>query len=165
MLTELFIVLIACRGGGIRTHDLYVPNVARYQAALHPEWEGKDKAFVCLVEPENWFFLQEVGLIYPGRSVGVIRWPLIPALRNTRTLQNNDWAAYAANLNPLHKAPNRCSLTVKSERYTNSSSRFGSRFMASAGSVLPNHFIRTFSLIQYIHGTNTSVSTVENVRP
>jgi hypothetical protein len=27
-----------CRGGGIRTHDLYVPNVARYQAALHPVW-------------------------------------------------------------------------------------------------------------------------------
>ena len=24
------------RGGGIRTHDFYVPNVARYQAALHP---------------------------------------------------------------------------------------------------------------------------------
>ncbi len=25
------------RGGGIRTHDFYVPNVARYQAALHPD--------------------------------------------------------------------------------------------------------------------------------
>src|SRR6266516_5611524 len=24
------------RGGGIRTHDLFVPNEARYQAALHP---------------------------------------------------------------------------------------------------------------------------------
>ena len=26
----------ACRGGGIRTHDLFVPNEARYQAAPHP---------------------------------------------------------------------------------------------------------------------------------
>ena len=25
-----------CRGGGIRTHDLVVPNDARYRAALHP---------------------------------------------------------------------------------------------------------------------------------
>ena len=25
------------RGGGIRTHDLFVPNEARYQAAPHPE--------------------------------------------------------------------------------------------------------------------------------
>ena len=25
-----------CRGGGIRTHDLFVPNEARYQAAPHP---------------------------------------------------------------------------------------------------------------------------------
>src|SRR4051794_709976 len=25
------------RGGGIRTHDLFVPNEARYQAALHPD--------------------------------------------------------------------------------------------------------------------------------
>jgi hypothetical protein len=25
------------RGAGIRTPDLYVPNVARYQAALHPD--------------------------------------------------------------------------------------------------------------------------------
>ena len=25
------------RGGGIQTHDLYVPNVARYQAALLPD--------------------------------------------------------------------------------------------------------------------------------
>ncbi len=24
------------RGGGIRTHDLFVPNEARYQAAPHP---------------------------------------------------------------------------------------------------------------------------------
>ena len=26
----------ASRGGGIRTHDLFVPNEARYQAAPHP---------------------------------------------------------------------------------------------------------------------------------
>ncbi len=26
-----------CRGGGIRTHDLFVPNEARYQAAPHPD--------------------------------------------------------------------------------------------------------------------------------
>jgi hypothetical protein len=26
----------AGRGGGIRTHDLFVPNEARYQAAPHP---------------------------------------------------------------------------------------------------------------------------------
>ena len=25
------------RGGGIRTHDLFVPNEARYQAALRPD--------------------------------------------------------------------------------------------------------------------------------
>ncbi len=25
-----------CRGGGIRTHGLFVPNEARYQAAPHP---------------------------------------------------------------------------------------------------------------------------------
>lgn len=25
------------RGGGIRTHGLYVPNVARYRTALHPD--------------------------------------------------------------------------------------------------------------------------------
>ena len=29
------------RGAGIRTPDLYVPNVARYQAALHPDIIGK----------------------------------------------------------------------------------------------------------------------------
>ena len=28
------------RGGGIRTHDLFVPNEARYQAALHPGATG-----------------------------------------------------------------------------------------------------------------------------
>ncbi len=26
------------RDGGIRTHDLSVPNAARYQAALRPDW-------------------------------------------------------------------------------------------------------------------------------
>ena len=31
-----------CRGGGIRTHDLFVPNEARYQAAPHPVEPGKD---------------------------------------------------------------------------------------------------------------------------
>ena len=34
MLAFLF---ISGRGAGIRTRDLYVPNVARYQAALLPE--------------------------------------------------------------------------------------------------------------------------------
>ena len=28
------------RGGGIRTHDLFVPNEARYQAALRPDMIG-----------------------------------------------------------------------------------------------------------------------------
>ena len=26
-----------CRGGRIRTYDLHIPNVARYQATLHPD--------------------------------------------------------------------------------------------------------------------------------
>ncbi len=28
--------ILTCRGGGIRTHGLFVPNEARYQAAPHP---------------------------------------------------------------------------------------------------------------------------------
>ena len=28
------------RAGGIRTHDLFVPNEARYQTALQPEWSA-----------------------------------------------------------------------------------------------------------------------------
>ena len=31
------------RGGGIRTHDLFVPNEARYQAALRPETNGENE--------------------------------------------------------------------------------------------------------------------------
>ena len=30
-------LFLFCRGSGIRTHDLVVPNDARYQAALYPE--------------------------------------------------------------------------------------------------------------------------------
>jgi hypothetical protein len=41
------IAFLVCRGGGTRTHDLVVPNDARYRAALHPVkklyliWNGK----------------------------------------------------------------------------------------------------------------------------
>jgi hypothetical protein len=28
---------VFCRGGRIRTYDLHIPNVARYQATLHPD--------------------------------------------------------------------------------------------------------------------------------
>jgi hypothetical protein len=35
---SLFARLSSCRGGRIRTYDLHIPNVARYQATLHPDW-------------------------------------------------------------------------------------------------------------------------------
>ena len=34
-------LFLFCRGSGIRTHDLVVPNDARYQAALYPEMAAK----------------------------------------------------------------------------------------------------------------------------
>ena len=34
-----------CRGSGIRTHDLFVPNEARYQAAPHPDIAAKPQSF------------------------------------------------------------------------------------------------------------------------
>ena len=34
------------RGGEIRTHDLYVPNVALYQAKLRPDCSGKGVTLV-----------------------------------------------------------------------------------------------------------------------
>lgn len=39
------VAVVDCRGGGIRTHGLFVPNEARYRAALHPEMEYKDTIF------------------------------------------------------------------------------------------------------------------------
>ena len=63
------------------------------------------------------------------------------------------------------KSPNLCGLGLLAAiYYTNSASRSSLR-MSKAGSFLPNHLIRTRSLIQYKHGTITNVSTVENVRP
>ncbi len=32
--------ILSSRGGGIRTHGLFVPNEARYRAALHPDDSG-----------------------------------------------------------------------------------------------------------------------------
>ena len=48
------------RGGEIRTHDLYVPNVALYQAKLRPDKNGRSlpddesrKLSSCLEQKEN----------------------------------------------------------------------------------------------------------------
>ena len=61
------------RGGGIRTHDFYVPNVARYQAALHPAdfrmrerpyftgSTGRDKPICCQTRAATWSFLLACG--------------------------------------------------------------------------------------------------------
>lgn len=43
-------IAVLSRGGRIRTYDLHIPNVARYQATLHPDslnnWECKNKVLV-----------------------------------------------------------------------------------------------------------------------
>ena len=41
--------LSAGRGGGIRTHDLFVPNEARYQAAPHPDLRCQDTRLGVMV--------------------------------------------------------------------------------------------------------------------
>ena len=43
------------RGAGIRTRGLHVPNVARYQAALHPDWCSP------MLSRGDGFFLSEWG--------------------------------------------------------------------------------------------------------
>ena len=43
--------ILWCRGSGIRTHDLLVPNEARYQAAPHPDVAGCDA--LLPVQPDH----------------------------------------------------------------------------------------------------------------
>jgi len=42
------------RGGEIRTHDLYVPNVALYQAKLRPDYIWRVTATLWTVQQREW---------------------------------------------------------------------------------------------------------------
>lgn len=60
-----------CRGGGIRTHDLFVPNEARYQAAPHPDGPEASIRIADIFRPR----------VQPGRAQS----------RSSRMLSASSW--------------------------------------------------------------------------